>query len=518
MNKLSFKYLFIVVFSSLFLFNFNVFAVEQYSLDNYTYYYYFNFYSMQFDNREVAQRYFTFFKSIDFDLYNYVLDHISSSTLSRYSFNKNDNYYIRVVGLNSQDNIYSQYDYTSGIDFILNTGVNSGSSCNMYITSNGTAFKLKRNYIQSCGGTSIRFNLKVDYLGNPTLTLVDYAYDKSLELTFDNPIHLLSYFFQSNFYLNYKDGEANRPVGFTNIKFFSDSSLYTSKDYKYLGYEYFDNHLYFGAGSPLYPGRNYFINKFEFGDPYNDKYGLVYTNSSSVCTFAPTSILLSDYENIHSSNLEQFYIKNTSNSLSTKFNYSVHVFRDKTYYSRDFDPNNYDSDNIRYNLLSGNGNLSTFNPRLFGNDSLVRVEAHNDTNTSVAIYYNKKYWNYSCSSESDKSFKIINSEGEELEVFPGNFNSDNGGIFSFFESIVDFVYKLINILISLFNKLIESVKSLFIYINESISTLNSFNDFFVFVGSSITLFYSLMPAVVIKVFNVILVLSGVILIFRIINS
>lgn len=518
----------IMVFASFFFVNVN--AVTEVALDNLSYADYLNIYNLQFDDREIAQKYYNFLTTTN--LHDFLFANVDNFGLSVqlnpqnfYYDYVNDSYFISLLGLSTDGN--NHYNLSNGIPFNIYLSFSDGKSVDFdsYLSNSGTIFRL---YVSP--GYKYRyfpFTLYLDSDNNfkiktRTSNRFDNVYsDNIIDLKLQNPIQFLGAFYQSSFTVNYKDNVANVPVGFTSFHFYNDlNKYYTSKDAKYLGYDYFDNNVYFGAGVPLYPAYSIFTNSFEFGDPYTSGFNHIYFGNNQ-CYFAPTQKLLNDYDNLHSSGEDSLWFTYTDRKASFDwFNYSSTI----SYFSISdlgiFDSNySYvsDTDSIKkYNFVLdyskySNGKFLKLSPNLINLNSIIRFSVDNYDQQFV-IYYKKDLWNYTCATGSNE-FTLELSDGSTLTGKNSSLSDSSSDNFftSFINSISDFLGSALSYFIRFVSSLTGFAK---IVIDCFVKLFEIFGSFFIFVGSSISLMFGCFPDVVVETFKIILIFTSLIVVFK----
>lgn len=527
----------IMVFASFFFVNVN--AVTEIALDNLSYANYLNIYNLQFDDREIAQKYYNFLTTTnlhDFlfaNLEKFKLDKISTSSDINYiDFSEIDNpYFISLLGLSANDNLY---DLSDGIYFKLylpfdrikfDSGVFTRWS---YISASGTVFNLHFNFYDDISVNKLRLFLDNDgvFKIEPVSLRSKIRSASPIDFSTQNPIQFLGAFYQSNFTLNYKDNTANVPVGFTSFHFYNDfNKYYTSKDVKYFRYEYFDNNVYFGAGVPLYPAYSIFTNSFEFGEPYTSDFNHMYFGNQE-CYFAPTQKLLNDYDNLHSSgednlwftfNDSMFVLGDSGlNPLDKYLSFSyfsvsdLKIFNSNYSYVGDTDfIKKYD---VRLNIKDySNGNFFKLSPELINLNSILRFSA-GDSGHTLSIYYKKDLWNYTCATGSNE-FSLELSDGSILTGKNSSLSDSSSDNFftSFINSISDFLGSALSYFIRFVSSLTGFAK---IVIDCFVKLFEIFGSFFIFVGSSISLMFGCFPDVVVETFKIILIFTSLIVVFK----
>lgn len=523
----------IVVFSSFFFINVN--AVTEVALDNLSYANYLNIYNLQYDDRDIAQKYYNFL--INTNLHDFIfanlkefkLDSDSAPGYNQYiNYNQevNNPYFISLLGLSATNNLY---DLSNGIYLNLylpfsRTGFNEGIFTNFsYLDSSGTIFNL---HLQAYDTVALfKLNLYLDDDGSFKIKPVimrDYVHSVIIDLTLQNPIQFLGAFYQSSFTLNYKDNTANVPVGFTSFHFYNDlNNYYTSKDFKYLAYNYFDHNVYFGAGVPLYPAYSIFSNSFEFGDPYTSDFNHLYFGNQE-CYFAPTSKLLNDYDSIHNSGDDNLWFTfndnmvSIDNLFSKRFSFSyfsisdLNILNSSYSYSGDTDFIKKFDVSLKIDVYS-NGKFYKLSPYLINLNSILRFSA-GDSNHSLSIYYKKDLWNYTCATGSNE-FTLDLGDGS-------NFTGNNGSLTdsssdNVLTSLIDSVGNFFGSFLSYFINFISSLSGLAkLVIDCFVSLFNIFGSFFIFVGNSIFIMFSCFPSVVVETFKIIIIFTSLIVVFK----
>lgn len=420
-----FKRLFLFI-SCLFI-SFNVYALDDVnlSLDNLSYGNYLNMYNLQFDQRDIAQRYYNFL--INTDLHAYIFGHFDFTTKCYsdcfYSYYESYNYFISIHGLNAPEN--NEYDLSEGINFSLYVQKNGGQfSTNSYIRVVGDSTNL---YLKASDYyMTFKFNLLIDDDGVINLSIKSkYQLSNSnpiVNITLDNPIQFLTAFYQSNFVLNYFNADVlnlkTRNIYFNNIHFYDSlTTYYTSSDYEYLGYKYFDSKPVFGTGVPLYPGIAYFQNSFKYGPPYTDDYNYFIFNNSKKCYLAPTQKLLDNYDNYHTNGYDKLWLISEFNDgyYPSLITFSI---SDTSYLSSSY---TYTIDNsiihkYTYSKLHINGEFGFILPTLIDNNSIYLIDSSEFVDGSdfdITIYYQKDLWNSTCVSEGN-SFSLTLADGSSI--------------------------------------------------------------------------------------------------------
>ncbi len=523
----------IVVFASFFFINVN--AVTEVALDNLSYADYLNIYNLQFDEREIAQKYYNFLTTTN--LHDFLFANVDNFGLSGqmnpqnfYFDYVNDSYFISLLGLSTDGN--NHYNLSNGIPFNIYLSFSDGKSAafNSYLSNSGTIFRL---YVSP--GYKYRYFPFILYLDSDnnfkiktrsSLRYDNVLSDNIIDLKLQNPIQFLGAFYQSSFIVNYKDNVANVPVGFTSFHFYNDlNKYYTSKDVKYLGHEYFDNNVYFGAGVPLYPAYSIFTNSFEFGEPYTSDFNHMYFGNQE-CYFAPTQKLLNDYDNLHSSgednlwftfNDSMFVLGDSGlNPLDKSLSFSyfsvsdLKIFNSNYSYVGDTDfIKKYD---VRLNIKDySNGKFFKLSPELINLNSILRFSA-GDSGHTLSIYYKKDLWNYTCATGSNE-FTLELSDGSTLTGKNSSLSdsSSNNFFTSFINSISDFLGSALSYFIRFVSSLTGFAK---IVIDCFVKLFEIFGSFFIFVGSSISLMFGCFPDVVVETFKIILIFTSLIVVFK----
>lgn len=523
----------IVVFASFFFINVN--AVTEVALDNLSYADYLNIYNLQFDEREIAQRYYNFLTTTN--LHDFLFANVDKFYLwyqdnpaPFYYDYVNVPYFISLKGLSTDGN--NHYDLSNGIPFNIYLSVSDGKSVDFdsYLSNSGTIFSLVVS-----PGYKYRYFPFILYLDSDNnfniKSRASYSYDNVLkdniiDLKLQNPIQFLGAFYQSSFTVNYKDNVANVPVGFTSFHFYNDlNKYYTSKDVKYLGYEYFDNNVYFGAGVPLYPAYSIFTNSFEFGEPYTSDFNHMYFGNQE-CYFAPTQKLLNDYDNLHSSgednlwftfNDSMFVLGDSGlNPLDKYLSFSyfsvsdLKIFNSNYSYVGDTDfIKKYD---VRLNIKDySNGKFFKLSPELINLNSILRFSA-GDSGHTLSIYYKKDLWNYTCATGSNE-FTLELSDGSTLTGKNSSLSDSSSDNFftSFINSISDFLGSALSYFIRFVSSLTGFAK---IVIDCFVKLFEIFGSFFIFVGSSISLMFGCFPDLVVETFKIILIFTSLIVVFK----
>lgn len=510
-----------------FLFSFNVFAVENHPVNNLSYGNYLNLYNLQYDDREIAQRYFNFLK--DNSLHDIIFGNINSygceypkPCLEKYMYDLD--YFISLFGLSTDSE--NHYNLSNGINFMLFLDPNSDYDFGKKFFNNGTFYNLK---ISAKTHYYYNFKLIVNEDGTYSITQGHSTYNSSQTDIFDisyqksDVLNLLSAFYESNFYI---DSTGVSPFGFHGIQFYGDSNIYIDSSYQYIGRNYFDNNLYFGAGTPLYPGRSYFTNTFDYGVPFTSDFSNVYVSYLSQCFFAPTSKFLNEYSpNSDNDNLN-LYFKSLYPTYKDDFRGNIRsiVFYDSSYISHSSIKSLVDSGFAEITDLDVSLGLVSYLPNLLSQDSILYLKYEstviNSSYDSLAIYYNPLYWNLNCQANGAGDFTIKNYDGEDITINP-NFVDDTDKSFKWYdllEKVLSSIYDSIVFIGDLMSSLIDLFGRFLSYVWDAITDLLSlFSNFFGFIGAVITLFYLCMPPVVVSTLNIIFVISGLILIIKMFN-
>ena len=121
MIKIKLKKLFISLIFAFFFCNLNVWAVNQFTVNDLTYVYYFNMHNLQFSQNELNQKYYNFIKDYNFDFKQILID---NDFENRIDYN---NWFISFNGnLETTNNNFTydrisaninEYDLTDGIRF-----------------------------------------------------------------------------------------------------------------------------------------------------------------------------------------------------------------------------------------------------------------------------------------------------------------------------------------------------------------------------------------------------------------
>lgn len=524
----------VVVLSSFFFIN--VSAVTEVALDNLSYANYLNIYNLQYDERDIAQKYYNFL--INTNLHDFIFANLNEFKLdydSRagydlyfdYNTEVNNPYFISLLGLSANDNLY---DLSNGINLNLylpykRTGFDDGIFTNFsYLNSSGTIFNLHLQAYDSVALSTLNLYLDNDGVFRIKRVLMRKLVTSDIiDLTLQNPIQFLGAFYQSNFTINYKKDTANVPLGFTSFHFYNDlNTYYSSKDFKYLSYNYFDRNVYFGSGVPLYPAYSIFSNSFEFGEPYTSDFNHLYFGNQE-CYFAPTSKLLNDYDSIHDLGYDNLWFTFNNNMISfgdnlfnKHFSFSYFSISDLNILNTGYSYSG-DTDFVKKFDLSlkiddySNGKFYQLSPYLINLNSILRFSA-GDSNHSLTIYYKKDLWNYTCATGSN-DFTLALPDGSNFTGNNGSLNdisSDN--IFTpIIDSLIDFlgsVFSYLSNFISSFSNLSKIVIDCFI------DLFNIFGSFFVLVGNSISIMFGCFPDVVVDTFKIILIFTSLIVVFK----
>ena len=524
-----FKFIFIITMTS-FLFSFNVFAVENHPVNNLSYGNYLNLYNLQYDDREISQRYFNFLK--DNSLHDIIFGNIESYNceypsycLTRHMYDSS--YFIRLFGRSTDDN--NHYNLDNGIGFQIVVDTSDDRDLSKSLSNNGTFYTLDVSSTSDYGFVYYNFTLIVNEDNSYSVNFTGSNRRRSGETFLDLTLHrsdlvqFLSAFYESNFYF---DSTGVSPFAFQGIQFYGDSNIYTDSSYQYLGRYYFDNNLYFGAGTPLYPGRSYFTNTFDYGVPFTSDFSNVYVSYLSQCFFAPTSKFLNEYSpNSDNDNLN-LYFKSLYPTYKDDFRGNIRsiVFYDSSYISHSSIKSLVDSGFAEITDLDVSLGLVSYLPNLLSQDSILYLKYEstviNSSYDSLAIYYNPLYWNLNCQANGAGDFTIKNYDGEDITINP-NFVDDTDKSFKWYnllEKVLSSIYDSIVFIGDLMSSLIELFGRFLSYVWDAITDLLSlFSNFFGFIGAAFTLFYLCMPPVVVSTLNIIFVISGLILIIKMFN-
>lgn len=478
-----------VIFISCLFIVLNVYADDvNVSLNDLSYGNYLNMYNLQYDDREIAQRYYKFL--MEHNLLDYVTGHFTEGTcysdcwFSSYGSGQYD-YVISILGLNAPEN--NEYDLSSGINFNIYVNYRSPGD------SDWSSYKdnfIKYSYIKTVGDSTrllikassyyriFKFNLFIDDDNNATISKIHsfqgYSTNSIVDITLDNPIQFLTAFYQSNFVLNYSgSSSSNRNVYFNNIHFYDSlDTYYTSSDYEYLGYKYFDKKPVYGSGVPLYPGIAYFTNSFKYGSPYTNDYDSIIYNNNQKCYFSPTQSLINNYDNYHTNGYDKFWLISQDLSDGSLFpDLTAFSISDTSYLSSSY---TYTIDNniikkYTYSSLKVNDEFAFILPELIDLNSIYILDSLS-TDIDLSIYFRKDLWNYTCVTAGNY-FSLTMSDGSTLT---GSSSSiiDN--------TISDSGRNLLNFIIPNESQL-----------NELLKESQKLSDNFGFIGQSVNFSYKL---------------------------
>lgn len=531
MNKFfKINYLFVVILS-FFLYNFSVNAVEQKAVNTLPYYNFLNFYNLQYSKNPISNKFYNYLDSINFNIYELLYN---EDPIISFSTNFNT-FSTRSIISNSDYLISFDCGYISNsdsIDYLFS----SNSLCfNLYTFPDNISQNLEYSDSQYSllfkGKNISKFSYSIHY--NSSTDTFDLSYSKDTYQDFNNLTFSLgssssiSQFFgayyQSSFGpIGFDSDTLQTPVGVSSILI--NGRYYTSSDYKYLGYDFFDNNLVFGSGQPLYPAYSYFTNDFPYGPPYTEDFNKSYLYGNYVMVLKPTSALLNDFDNIHSLGLDKIYFKYTDPLLSSSsdFIYSV-VYNDAQGLANSFDTKEC-SNCKKYNPYSLGNDFLKLSLDINSIDNYILFRLSNNflrAGNSMIIYYPNKYFTLSTSLVVNSSNMTIKDEfGNDLDISVGDFiDSDVPWYQSIFDSLGSFLSFLLEIfanLSRLFKSLYSSISDLFVYIGDSFSILSGFNQFFIFIGSTISLFFNSMPILVQNSLFVIFIITGLIIVFKLI--
>jgi len=501
-----------IMFISFFILSFQVFAVELRPVDNISYYRAFNFYTLQFSNDNQNKYLFNFFKSINFDIKQYLLDNsdLSPQVINDGVISFNDYYPVT--------SYYNNYDLYSGGD---------GWGVNFRIYNpTFTSFEFKNGSYQFNSGTSTiatyTHTCRI-YSDSPLFDTMKVRCDLGSgteSLSGFNHVNLLSIYYQASNELFNPPSQASSPVGVPGISFpfTHPGEIFTSEQYQFLGYEYFDNNLFFGGGNPLYSGYSYFTNTFEYGPPFTNDYERLYLYGNTKCAiqpkFDPQSFVPGNY---------QFFIKpiDPAQVRSVDF-YQFIIYKDiySAPLNQDFRDSSSQSDAVLFKSALSK-NMFSFNAEFKSVNNIMRIQiSYNmlESGRGVNFYYNKTIFTSNCSLSGNDSIGR-DENGNDISFLFGEVITNQPwyqDVLDLIMSFFSFLWDIILFIINLFNILISSFKTLGKYILDALSYLASLASFFSLIGTSIGYLFSVVPAQVYLAFITILTLSGLVWLVRII--
>lgn len=505
--------IYILIFFSFFISLTNVHAVEQYYVNNSAYGAVLNLYNLQYSQDPKSQAVFNFFESIDYDLAGWLAGYSNNSTVQDYL---SGDFFISLT----LSPLGITYPATDGI-YQLGNNENIATFYITLFSTGDTVPELKRsgtNYIfdkipSDRIGVYISINMETN-----EITIIHNPSSNPGYVEFTNLTLLLNYFYQSNKPLLFAENVVGSPVFINGIVFSGDNNFYTSQNYQYLGYEYFDNDLVISEATGLYSFYNYITGNFNFGEPFTTDYKKLNVYGDTLCVAKPRDNYIANYDTIKNSNDDNFYFKRISKiHASTKLELFYIKYPSFVKLSQNINVDtNTDNSIIVNKIISDKDKLHKFRVDFDSVDNVILFRpTYNYTRADdgITLFYKQNYFTVNCTLvKTSNNFTFVDEYGISTNISIGDVSQNQNWydyILDGFSSIINFVLESFIFVADLVSKLTLSIKNFGNYIVQAFSSIGDLSSSISVIGGNISLFFSSMPSLVRNTIIAIFILSSV---------